>query len=172
MTKLHNFQLYASPNEDLDEVTDRIIHRFFGIEPPHFAVATATLRLPSPSAEQAHSDVRRLRRRLRELTYHPERLLDASAPAESAQLVAEKQRWIGTAKTPTNALRRHLAINHVNQRLQPAVANLRSQCLEQLQEAEANLRAAEILGSRECAFCFFSQETLGDLYTVWPPSSE
>src|SRR5205814_9272014 len=59
------------------QVTDAVISRFFGFEPPCYMTVTATLRLPIQGASVALDDARRVDQRLRELAFHPEHHLPA-----------------------------------------------------------------------------------------------
>ncbi|MBY0227749.1 MAG: hypothetical protein K2W96_00575, partial [Gemmataceae bacterium] len=58
-----------------DELADALIRGFFGIEPPGYAVLTATRLLPLPLFGTTRDDARRLASRLRELDYNPQRFL-------------------------------------------------------------------------------------------------
>src|SRR5439155_16156781 len=58
-----------------DELTDLIIRRFFGIEPPAYITATATFRLPIDRPNVSLDDVRSSAQRIRELRYRPESFL-------------------------------------------------------------------------------------------------
>ena len=114
-----------------DRLTDRILERFFGIEPPGYLMASGTLRLPVAHRSSA-GELRDLRHRLRELDFQPERFLadGANASIESspalAQLIAEKRRWIATSATLANSRERCRTIRKINQELQPAVSSLRN----------------------------------------------
>ena len=75
-----------------DQLTDAIVRRFFGVEPPGYLVATATLKLPLPRQSVEEVDIARIDQMLRELRYHPELYVDGDADA--LQLVAEKRHWV------------------------------------------------------------------------------
>jgi len=150
-----------------DQVTDQIAERFFGFSLPAFATASATLRLPIAHPACEACQLREARQQLRELKFHPERFLDghpvSNADPAAARLVAEKQRWINTAKTPANARERHLAIAAANAALQPFVAPRRAELERRRGDAEARLRAGAVLDSRDYAFCLFPRESLEQL---------
>ena len=87
-----------------DRVTDLIAEGFFGVRPPRYAVASASLCLPLPEPAGA-DDVAALRRRLRELRFNPQRFVgllaaDGAAAAEAAGLAAEKLRLIEAIQRP------------------------------------------------------------------------
>src|SRR5439155_17235609 len=81
-----------------DELTDLIIRRFFGIEPPAYITATATFRLPIERPSVSLNDVQQSAQRLRELRYRPESFLrdarvknDPDLSQKLAPLAAEKR---------------------------------------------------------------------------------
>jgi hypothetical protein len=148
-----------------DEVTDGICARFFQAPPPRFATLSGALRLPIVQAPAGDGDVRELRQQVRELEYHPEAYLAASAngpliDAGALELIQRKRRWVRTPKTPENAALRHAAIVETNRKLQPFVAARRSELERQAAEAGSRLRASRILSSREYAFCLFPRRLL------------
>jgi hypothetical protein len=103
--------------------------------------------------------LRQIDQSLRELTYHPEQSLDG-APAEAAELIGEKRRWIATAITKTNARERCRAIRDINERLQPQVEPARQRLLAERIEAEQSAAAERIFSARDYAFCLYSQRSL------------
>ena len=56
-----------------DEVTDDIIRRFFRLDPPGYAVVSATLRLPIRRFPATPDALRRAERRVRDLDWNPQR---------------------------------------------------------------------------------------------------
>jgi hypothetical protein len=159
-----------------DQVTNQIAEHFFGFALPEFGTVSATLRLPidHPCASVEQSQT--LRQQLRELDYHPERYLSTNGTPASNQLdaaasiVAEKQRWISTPTTPTNAHSRHLGITGANAALQPFVAGVRHDVNRRLNEANDCLRTSAILSGREYSFALFPRERLQRLMLGTAPS--
>lgn len=153
-----------------DELTDRIIAQFFGVEPPAYMVVSGTLHLPIASSGKPTDNSSQLRRCVRELEFHPERFLDGN-PSEcggmqatidptTAAVIAEKRKWIATPQTTANARQRCQAIRAANQALQPAVASLRQSWTKQAAQTEKQRRALAILTSRDYAFTLFPEMTL------------
>jgi hypothetical protein len=141
-----------------DQVTDAIIQRFFGIEPPLFQVISATFRLPLGHASIEARDVTRVDQLLRELRYHPEchvDVTDASRP-----WIQQKLQAIQDAAAPNERRARHLRIEQANQELQPYLQRRYQQLAEQRESLRAALRAAAVLDSREYSFCLFPEESL------------
>jgi hypothetical protein len=159
-----------------DQVTDVLLHRLFGVAPPQLVTVSATLRLPSDRPAITLAEGRRIDQMLRELSYHPERHVDLSQAGDRQQraidaLIATKQRWIATAKTPENAAERHREINRVNAELHTAVAAQRRSLEEARRQWRAQYRAELVLSSREYAFCLHSKEKLHELILEFLPAS-
>jgi hypothetical protein len=110
-----------------DQLTDLLIGRFFGLEPPKFLVLSATLQLPIPRRRFTPDEARDVDHRLRELTYHPERCLGAAAggsaetEASPAGLVEEKARRVVEAPTRETARAFCQGIRQLNAAMQPWV---------------------------------------------------
>jgi hypothetical protein len=146
-----------------DQLTDRIIQRFFGVDPPGYLVVSGTLHLPISHPTATNETSEQIHQRIRELEFHPERFLEASKNSTdqtTAQLIAEKGRLLAMPTTETDTQGWCRAVRQVNQSLQPAVAALR-----ELWTNEANTRANQqrleaMLGSREYAFPLFPQSIL------------
>jgi hypothetical protein len=149
-----------------DRVTDALVRRFFGLEPPRFLVLSATLHLPIAHQRTTGEDVRAIEHRLRELTYHPECYMNgasemvAGSASEVAALVEAKARWVRTAASRENARDRHQAIRRINEALQPYVAPLRKHLEADRRKAVEARKADAILSSREYGFCLFPEKTL------------
>lgn len=151
-----------------DRITDGIVRRLTGCDPPRYAVVTGTLRLPvdrlfpdsagrDPAAEAAAT-----RAALRDLEYHPERHLPDvdDLSGEARELVLHKRRWIETFPTPTLARRRCHEIRAANERLALHTRPERDRLLAEMATSTTRVRAATVLGSREHPWCFFPEKTL------------
>jgi hypothetical protein len=151
-----------------DELTDRIIARFFGLTPPAYMVASGTLHLPIDGHSPNSNHLQDLKQRIRELEFHPERFLTENQAAMTGDgqaisaAVSEKQKWVVTPQNPTNARQRCRAIRRANESLQPAVAGLRDLWTHQAAEAARRQRFEAILASREYAFVLFPEVALTD----------
>ncbi len=153
-----------------DQVTDRLITGFFGLEPPGYLVASGTLHLPVAHGQCRTCELLDLRQRIRELEFHPERFLDETSNAATAadpirqRRIAEKRRWIAAEPTLENARIRCRAIRQVNESLQPEVAGLRQRWSQQADELSRKLRGEAILTSREYAFVLFPELLLTNFF--------
>lgn len=147
-----------------DQVTDALIERFFGLRPPGCLIVSATLQLPVARPKVRVEELRAVARRLRELTWHPDKAAVQAAGIgrceQLAELIASKRRWIETPQTPENARTRWLEFRRINQALQPWVASERQRLLRQQAQLAEALEAEKVLACREYAFCLFPESTL------------
>jgi hypothetical protein len=151
-----------------DQLTDAIVHRLTGCDPPRHAVVSGTLRLdvdrtfPGFATADPAGQLARVRHALRDLEFHPERhLLPVDdQPAAVRELVHEKRRWIDTAPTTALARRRCHEIRAANAQLAIVAEPLRRDLLAGMPPLEAAIHAREVLRSRGYPWCFFSEKTL------------
>jgi hypothetical protein len=149
-----------------DQVTDALVSRFYGLDPPEFLVVTATMHLPIRRRRTTADDLRAIDHRLRELTWHPELYINsvdadpARRDAGLADLIAAKKKWIATKQTPENARERFREFRRINRAMQPWVASQRANLQSERKETVSTLQAEQVISSREYAFCLFPEETL------------
>ena len=166
-----------------DELTDRLIPRFFGLPAPGFATVSASLYLPfaEPFGVTA-TDERRLTGALRDADQNPQRHLntDADANPRVAALVAEKSRLIAeqqaaetvTGRTrsqrrrhrPDNA-RRYRRLRQVTAELTHHATADRTAAATRLATARAARTADRLLASREFSFALYPEATLRPFLT-------
>jgi hypothetical protein len=152
-----------------DQLTDRIVSRFFGVEPPAFMILSATLQLPLPRTGVSHDDLRRVDEKLRNLQFRPETFLNLNQLPADRRLAAEralaaKQEWIKTPLTDSNGHARHVAIRQANAALLELLTDEREALLKQHEELSAALPREALLASREYAFCLFPEAILRDFF--------
>ena len=151
-----------------DQLTDDLVRRLTGCDPPRYAVVSGTLRLPVDTifgeiaASDPGAELARVHHALRDLEFHPERHLvpTAAQPEHVRELIAQKARWIETFPTPTLAQRRCREIRASNDRLAYHTQPVRSELLGRVGPLAAGLRAQKLLQSREYPWCFFTEKTL------------
>ena len=151
-----------------DQLTDEIVRRLTGCEPPRFAIVSGTLRLPAASHYEGSdrldpaADLAEVHRLLRDLEFHPERHLQPldRQPDVVRELVSEKHRWIDTHPTVTLAKRRCREIRAANARLAVHTQPLRDDLLARVGPLAHALRAQKVLASRTHPWCFFPEKTL------------
>ena len=158
-----------------DEMTDRIIAQFFGLRPPPFLMATATLRLPIDAPSQSPADdVNRLRHALRDVHYNPDRYCDevpSKLAARKRELMESQHAATTAGLTPherrirrTENRRRHLAFRDLRAELQPAAERQRQALAAQLAAAEQQTAARSVLASREFPACLFPADMLHEVF--------
>ena len=134
-----------------DRITDGLIRRYFGMEPPEVACATATLRLALGLETAGNSRVREAARRLREWRYNPHRLLADRTDWEplwrERESLIEAGRRLRTANPHDHAGRREnfIATRRLNQRIRgidPHVGPILREAYEQALRRSARSRAA------------------------------
>lgn len=140
-----------------DELTDAIVRQFFGIEPPGYLVATATLKLPGPRRSVEEIDIARIDQLLRELQYHPEAWVEQ---ADATAVIAEKRHWVALQVPRQERRARHLAIEESNRVLRSLVLARREELLIERARLRAERQKQMVLDSREYAFCLFPEEPL------------
>jgi hypothetical protein len=149
-----------------DEVTDRIIAELFGIGPPAYLTATATLHLPIAHDAGAERRLAAARKRRRDLEFHAETILEGDDEGWRGAVRAKRAciddfRRAAESSWEREAARRlHRAVVQANVTLaRCAETELRFLDAEEARFVE-QLRAVQMLESREYAFCFFPREAV------------
>jgi len=151
-----------------DRITDEVIRRLTGCDPPRHAVVSGTLRLPVErtfpgfAADDPAARLAAARRELRDVEFHPERHLVPlhEQPEVVRDLVTEKRRWIDTHPTPALARRRCHAIRAANTELGVHTAGSRRALAATLEPLATAVRARAVLEARDYPWCFFPEKTL------------
>jgi hypothetical protein len=151
-----------------DRITDEIIRRYFGCEPPAYACVTATLRLPLPKFGTTPETVRAARRRLRDWRYNPQRYLH-QPPSD---LIEERWELIARADRLREALgpgplRREVyqAIREVNARLAESEPGRGADLAAEARRIERELESDTVASSREFFYCLQPPDRLRRLTT-------
>jgi hypothetical protein len=151
-----------------DQVTDRWMHRAWGLTPPSYLVATATLYLPMNVAQGANGTPS-LRSALRELAFHPERFLDGEQlPPEAREAIASKERWIATEQTRENARERCRAIRQANETLQAWVEPARDRAVVGRELEQVRQQTEQVARWREYGFPLYPERDLRDFLLEIP----
>ncbi len=158
-----------------DQMTDRIVARFFKVCAPRFLTLSATLQLPVPGFAVEPQDECRLERQLRELDYNSDRHLAPQQRASAGELVADKRRLIaeqnsvaqrgapqgsGGAHHSGAGYARFRALQEINRRLADLTRAERGRLEEELARTRQQLAANAVLHDRELAFCLYPSEKL------------
>jgi hypothetical protein len=146
-----------------DELTDELIRRFYGVEPPSFLVLSATLRLPLPVWPARAEQCRRLARQLRDVHYNPQRHLDGATRVEPALKDLTAQKWAWIARQPDDApgrRERFHVIRTLTERLRAYLADEEHTLQEEVARCRQQLEANAVLQRRDYAFCLFPDARL------------
>jgi len=152
-----------------DRITDELIRRYFGVEPPHMACVSATLRLPLPGARRRADELKRAYRAAqhaaRDMRFNPERHLPAEVVEADVQrkraAVAEAQRL--RRDEPANHLRRREVFREIralNAALTARFPEAVTAADDALREQQRTLQAHAVASSREY---FFAMHRRADL---------
>lgn len=151
-----------------DRITDEVVRRLTGCDPPRHAVVSGTLRLPVErafpgfAADDPAARLAAVRRELRDVAYHPERHLGppGDVPAAVRDIVTEKWRWIDTPPTAALARRRCHAIRDANSRLAAHLEGRSRELGARIEPLASAVQARAVLQSRDYSWCFFPEKTL------------
>jgi len=144
-----------------DEVTDDIIRRYFGIEPPEYMVVSGTLRLPFPTFPATIDERQKLWRKSRDLRWHPEQFIDAPN-----DLVEQKRRWLERVPMTRDERRaRYRELLHLTEALRPMVADQITGVEARLARCDQELAANEILTRRDYPFVLYPESKLRPFLT-------
>ncbi|MCE9631982.1 MAG: hypothetical protein K8S94_14865 [Planctomycetia bacterium] len=151
-----------------DSITDDIVCRLVGSDPPRHAVVSGTLRLPLeevfPGFEAVNpaGELAAVKAMLRDIEFHPERhLLPQAAQSEEVrELIAAKLRWIDTHPTVTLAKRRCREIRGINERLAARLDVARRDVMARTTQLSDATKARAVLRARDYPWCFFPENAL------------
>ena len=142
-----------------DELNDQIIRAFFGMEPPAFLTLSATMHLPLIPWHGAAENEGRVRRRLRDLEWNPQRYLPTlEGPQAARSLLREKERLI--AWLPTSAAERRQRFHELRRVTGALLPHVKTQrrLLETTAARLGQLTQTEMIArDRNYAFCLFPE---------------
>lgn len=166
-----------------DEITDRLITRFFRLPAPKFSTLSATLFLPfaEPFAISPNELSQQIAEK-RRASYQPEQFFTAEQrEKQQAELQLKKQLTEqqqaakianrSQAETSPQERRkqlnqqheRHLQLQQLNKKLLPTIAKIDEQQTQQIHRSQNELHANSVLQNREFSFALFPEESLRSL---------
>tara|TARA_R110002095_G_scaffold105799_1_gene92579 strand:- start:1504 stop:3231 length:1728 start_codon:yes stop_codon:yes gene_type:complete len=162
-----------------DEMTDRIFTRFFHLTPPRYLTLSATKFLPicAPYDVQ-HCDETCLERILRDLDFNSDRHLTADQRSEAAPLLQRKQtlireqeaarseqsKLIDQAERRRHNRQRFRELREIDAKLALLTLKLREQINEDLTTVHQQMKANEVIQSREISFVLYPEPVLKALF--------
>lgn len=152
-----------------DQVTDDVFRRYFGVEPPPFAVASMTMYLPLGAHVVSDAEVEGLSMALNRLRHNPDQMLDevefetAEEHARAAALASEKGELVGAIAAP-GADKKALGarIREVNAALADLLAPIERDMREELDQLLQMQQASEILTDRTYPYCYWDPNEIAD----------
>ena len=152
-----------------DRVTDDVFRRYYGVEPPGYAVASITMYLPLGMHVITDEEVSSARERLNRLAHNPDSMLsevefDSEAErCRAIELAAEKAGLVSAIAAP-DADKKALGtrIREANTELGTLLAPLRGTLEAELASLESQQAASEILTDRTYPLCFWSPLEVAD----------
>ena len=160
-----------------DQLADRIMAKFFGIQPPSIQVVSATLRLPGQMVDDHRGDeIRSLKRKIRDTRYQGERWASSEqgeVASDSSRghlsqdfddAASRKRELLAKMPEPGKRAEWHRQILSVNERLSSMMEPQRAAMRSELARLHQESAEEQILASREWSFCLFSLEHLQSAY--------
>lgn len=155
-----------------ETITDGVIRRFFGIEPPKFVVASLTVHLPLGAHTVDEGEISAARERLNRLDHNPDTALgeaqfDSVEEHDSALALSEEKKRLIEAISHPDADKKALSsrIRIVNTELARLITPLRQVMEDDLERLESTRALGEILTDRTYPFCFWNPADIAD--RIW-----
>lgn len=152
-----------------DRVTDGVCRRYYGVEPPHYAVASMTMYLPLAGPAVNDDEIAEAKDRINRLQHNPDALLgeidfeDTAERDRAIFLAAEKRRLVGEISAPDADKKSiGLRIRAVNSELSEILRPLEAVYSAELTRLERQQAAAEVLTDRTYPFCFWSPREVAE----------
>ena len=152
-----------------DLITDEIIREFFGVEPPSYAVISATLHLPYKPFDTSKEDIISLKHAIKDMGYNPERYAseEIMEDAEMRTMVSEKKDLIG--KESHDSKEKHLAfdrIKQLNSLMKDKISPLIKEKEKKMEDLENKLIFNSFVTNRDYPFCLYPELMLRELFKL------
>ena len=145
-----------------DQLGDMVIRAFFEIDPPQFMVMSATIHLPGIQPNDLSSQIRQLKRKIRETHFQGERFQQQLG--RKSDLAQRKGELLQRIPPRGQRPRWHLEVNDVNQQMSQALSGYRNELEASLATAQRQSNAQSILESREHSFCLYPLDYLTETF--------
>lgn len=152
-----------------DQVTDGVIARFFGFEPPRFAVASMTLYLPLGAHEVTDAEVAEVEQRLNRLAHNPDQLLgemefESMAERQRVTALAAEKCDLVLAIAEPDADKKTIGarIREVNAAMATLMEPFVRETQTELEELKTLRDASEVLTDRTYPFCLWDPLEVAD----------
>ncbi len=150
-----------------DKITDRLVERLFGVEPPDLVLASCTVHLPLETYPSTREDLKAARRLVRDWRYNPDRLLPDHVRGlpDLGPLIEEKWRSIRD-KGDTRAERRlrWRRVRELNGRIAAFHPDGPQAARRRLERVRRELDYNAILTDREYPYLLYPRGDLAAFY--------
>lgn len=154
-----------------DQLTDHILHDYFELEPPNFAVATATLHLPiaqrvaaSGSVADIETQIQALQHQLWESRYKVDKQASDSADPNTAseleRLAEEKKKLLANMPPKGEKWEWHQSMSRINKQIRDFSTDHAKNLRQQIERLSSQLKQRQTIESREYSFCLFPREVI------------
>jgi len=154
-----------------DEVTDQLCQSFFGVTPPEYLVASATLRLELLQSHISIDEVRQAHHLWRDSLWNPQRHFPAEANVAWNELIRQKTELL--ALPQNNRTERKLRYQKLRSNLEAMQTLLESSTInlqEQARKIRLQYEAEQLIQGREFSFVLFSENSLKHLFEPYLPA--
>ena len=152
-----------------DIITDGIIEDFFGVVPPEYIAASATLYPPFKRFDVNNDDLRRLQNEIKKIRNNPDKYIpdEMRNERETKELISEKMDLIDnvTAGDKSNAKRIFLRIKEINRLLNDKIKHLFEEKESEISLVKDQLRHNEVVNKRDHPIFVYPEEFIKDFYS-------
>ncbi len=151
-----------------DQLTDQIATQFFQAPLPDFLVATATAQLFGDQLENPTDKLHALETDLRNLEFSPDKFArklvnqEDRRATELEKLINQKLQHVQKEVTPEDRPVWHLELQHIHHEIKSLLQDDLTSLLAMKESLQNQLRAYELLNSREYSLVLFNVKTLLD----------
>jgi len=152
-----------------DQVTDDVLRRYFGVEPPPFAVASMTMYLPLGAHVVKDEEVEAVAMALNRLRHNPDQMLteiefETTAEHDTAVALASEKASLVEAIAAAGADKKAIGarIREVNGELAALLEPFEQELRAELEQLTQLREASEVLTDRTYPFCFWDPREIAD----------
>lgn len=163
-----------------DEITDRLMTRFFGVTAPRFVTLSATALLPfAPPFKTSAADVLRIKHQLRDTQQNAQRHLSTTMSAHLNALLIEREALVREQhdsdarrlafphpqQRDDSGYRRYRRLRELTHELAASTLDIQSRLMSEIARYEHEVAANTIIRSREFACWLYPEKRLRQLTT-------
>ncbi|RCS40481.1 hypothetical protein DTL42_24205 [Bremerella cremea] len=148
-----------------DQVTNEIIRQFYGVQPPQYVTATASALLPMSRPEEAEDELFAIERKLRDVTFNPDRAVENQAidDPQWKRLLQQKSDLLRNVPALSEKSLWHQQLQKVNDQLRELITEPVARLRIERDRLFRQQHQTRLLTSREFPFILFPQEGLRNL---------